>query len=279
AANVPKLRFEQARPFLVLGVIVAAWLLLPLALKTLMRASFFELQAPMIAGASYVRDLQDFWSMRTRSKDEMFEAGRDLVRINASYQLSVQQLETLRSEIARLEDVLRLPPRSEFRFEVARVAQRDFNTWWQRLVIRKGRNHGITLGAPVVFSGGVVGRISEVHAYTSVVDLLSSPTVRLSASVDGDTRPFAYQGGPNPPFRAPHGTVEFVPLDVFANAAAPKRLVTTGLGGVFPPGITIGSVFQLEPSTDGLFKTGTVQLDPRINDLTEVTVLIPISNQ
>jgi rod shape-determining protein MreC len=276
---VPKLRIDQARPFLVLGIVVAVWLLLPLAAKRLMRASFFELQAPMIAGSSYVRDLQDYWSQRTRTKDEMFEAGRDLARINASYQLSVQQLETLRSEIARLEDVLRLPPRHEFRFEVARVAQRDTGTWWQRLVIRKGRNHGIALGAPVVFSGGVVGRVSEVHAYTSIVDLLSSPTVRLSAAVEGDTRPFAFQGGPNAPFRAPQGTVEFVPLDVFANSAAPKRLVTTGLGGVFPPGLTIGNVFQLEPSTDGLFKTGHVHLDPRLNDLSEVTVLIPITNQ
>lgn len=276
---MPKLRFDQARPFLLLGVIGGAWLIVPLVVKSLMRASFFELQAPMIAGASYTRDLQAFWSLRTRSKVEMIEAGRDLARLNASYQLSVQQLETLRQEIRRLEDVLRLPPRAEFRFEVARVARRDFNTWWQRIVIRKGRDHGIPVGAPVVFSGGVVGRITEVHAYTSVVDLVSSPTMRLSATIEGDTRPFAFQGGPNPPFRAPRGSVEFVPLDIFANSAAPKKLLTTGLGGVFPPGLTIGNVVHLEPSTDGLFKSGHVFLDQRISALTEVTVLVPITTE
>lgn len=276
---MPKLRFDKARPFLILGFIVGGWLMLPLVVKTLMRTSFYELQAPMIAGASYVRDLQDFWSMRTRSKLEMIEAGRDLARVNASYQLSVEQLESLRAEIRRLEEVLRLPSRPEFRFEVARVAQRDFNTWWQRLVIRKGRDHGIMQGAPVVFAGGVVGRISEVHAYTSVVDLLSSPTMRLSAQIEGDTRPFAYQGGPNPPFRAPSGTAEFVPLDIFATSESPKKVVTTGLGGVFPVGLTIGMIEQLEPSTDGFFKSGTVILDQRINELTEVTVMIPLSHE
>lgn len=258
-------------------MIVGGWLVVPVVIKTLMRASFFELQAPMIAAASHVRDLQDFWSLRTRSKVEMIEAGRDLARINASYQLSVQQFDTLREEIRRLEEVLRLPPRADFRFEVARVARRDFNTWWQRLIIRKGRDHGIVAGAPVVFAGGVVGRVVEVHAYTSVVDLLSSPTMRLSATVEGDNRPFAFQGGPNPPFTAPHGNVEFVPLDIFANAGAPRKLVTTGLGGVFPPGLTIGSMVRLEPSTDGLFKSGTVVLDRRMSALTEVTVLIPIT--
>ena len=275
---MPKLRFEKARPFLILGIFVGGWLVIPLIVKSLVRTSFFEFQAPMIAGASYVRDLQDFWSLRTRSKEEMIAAGRDLARVNASYQHSVEQVETMRAEINRLEEILRMPSRPDYRFEVARVAERDFNTWWQRLVIRKGRDHGIVQGAPVIFSGGVVGRISEVHAYTSVVDLVSSPTMRLSAQIEGDTRPFAYEGGPNPPFRTPRGTVEFVPPDIFAKPDAPTRIITTGLGGVFPAGITIGNIVQLGPSTDGLFKTGTVVLDPRINELREVTVMIPLTN-
>ena len=66
-------------------------------------------------------------------------------------------------------------------------------------------------------------------------------------------------------------------MNVVANAAAPKRLVTSGLGGVFPPGLSIGTVVKVEPSTDGLFKTGEVELDPRLGSLTEVTVLVPLN--
>src|SRR3546814_6609590 len=65
-------------------------------------------------------DLQDFWSLRTRSKEEMIAAGRDLARVNASYQHSVEQLETTRAEVGRLEEILRLPSRPEYRFEVDR---------------------------------------------------------------------------------------------------------------------------------------------------------------
>ena len=57
---------------------------------------------------------------------------------------------------------------------------------------------------------------------------------------------------------------------------APRRLVTSGLGGVFPPGLTIGYVVSADPSTDGLFKTGEVELDSRLSSLTEVTVLVPL---
>ena len=48
----------------------------------------------------------------------------------------------------------------------------------------------------------------------------------------------------------------------------------SGLGGVYPPGLTIGTIIHVEPSADGLFKTGEVQLDPRLSELTEVTVLV-----
>jgi len=135
----------------------------------------------------------------------------------------------------------------------------------------------LPVGAPVIFSGGVVGRVAEVYAYTAVVDLVSSPTLRIAAVADGDSRPFSFEGGPNPPFTQARGSVEFVPLDVYASPEAPKRIVTAGLGGVFPAGIVIGYIQNLELDTGGLFKSGTVLLDPRLNELHEVAVLVPLN--
>lgn len=276
---MPSNRFDQAKPFLTLAIVVVGWLIVPVAVKSLLRASFFELQAPISVSASHVRDLQEFWSLRAHSKQELIEAGRDLARINASYDLAVQQNTGLRTEIERLENLLRVPLQPAHRLEHARVVRRDFSAWWQRCTIRKGRNYGITVGAPVVFSGGVVGRITAVHAYTSTVELISSPGVRLAAVVEGDERPMSFQGGLNPTFGPARGIIEFVPIDIFASATSTKRLVTSGLGGVFPAGLTLGRVVKLEPSTDGLFKTGEVELDPRLSELTEVTVLVPVAEE
>lgn len=273
---LPK-RFDQVSPFVTLGIILLTWLLLPFVFKTFTRATFFEIQAPLTVADSYAHDLQDFWSNRLRSKDELLQAGRDLAGLVAKYHFSVQQNQQLEADILRLENLLNLPPLPAFRLEPARVAQRDFSGWWQRFTIRKGKNFGLTVGAPVVFSGGVVGRITEVHRYTAVVDLVTSPTFRLAASVAGDNRPISYQGGLNDSFKAPRGTVEFVPLEFTAARNAPRRLVTSGLGGIFPAGLSIGEILNLELSADGLFKAGDVQLDERIGTLTEVTVLVPLN--
>ncbi len=273
---LPK-RYDQLRPFATLGVILLVWLFVPLVVKTFTRATFFAIQAPLVVADSYVQDLQTFWSNRLHSKDELLKAGKDLSGLIARYEFSVQQNKELDAEILRLENLLKLPSMPSFRFEPARVARRDFSGWWQRLVIRKGENYGIPVGAPVVFAGGVVGRVIEVHRYTAVVDLLTSPTFRLAATVSGDNKPISYQGGLNSSFRSPRGTVEFVPLDISASRNSPRRLVTSGLGGVFPPGVAIGDITDLEPSTDGLFKSGEVALDERLGSLTEVTVLVPLN--
>jgi len=274
---VPLRRYDQTKPFISLGVLLLVWLVAPTVLKRVTRVGFYELQAPAEIAASYARELQDYWSLRTRTKNELITAYRDLGELAGRYAFAAEENAELRRELARLEALLSLPAFDNYRLESARVARRDYTAWWQRLTIRKGADHGIKVGAPVVFVGGVVGRVTEVHAGTAVVDLISSPNVRLAASFEDDDRPVSFQGGINQPLSRPMATVEFVPLDLQATAAEPKPLITSGLGGVFPRGLRLGLVTQLEPSTDGLFKTGRVALDPRLNELTEVAVLVPLT--
>ena len=269
-------RFDQARPFVTLAILVVAWLLIPTVLKTFARASFYELTGPISLATERIRAVQEVWSLQLHSKDELIRAGRDLARLNSSYEFAIQQNTALHEEIDHLESLLRLPSFNDYRYEHARVARRDFSGWWQRIVIRKGKNFGIPVGAPVVYSGGVVGRVTEVHLVTSVVELISSPNVRLAGVVEGDTRPISFQGGVNRTFAPPTGVVEFVPLDIIATPHSRKRLVTSGLGGVFPPGLMLGEIVRADMGSDGLFKSGEVKLDARLGSLTEVTVLVPL---
>ncbi len=273
---MPNQRLDQAKPFLVLGILFLAWLILPTIFKRTLRVSFFEFHAPVETAASSIRDVQTFWDLRSRSKVELIQAGKELAQLNASYEKNIQDLAALQGEIARLEDLLRLPSFPEYRSETARVVRRDFTAWWQRITIRKGSNFGITVGSPVIFIGGLVGRVTEVGAYTSVVELISSPGVRIAASIENEKRPISYQGGINTALGIPYGLVEYVPLDIHASEQKQLRLFSSGLGGVYPPNLLIGMLTKVEPSTDGLFKPGTVQLDSRLGFISEVTVLVPI---
>lgn len=271
-----KLRLDKVKPLVALGVFLVAWWVIPTTVKSFMQVSFAEFQAPAWVATSYLDDLEGFWARRSHSKVELIEAGRDVARVKSLYQFNAQRNRTLEAEIERLEAILNLPSRREFRYEVARVIRRDLSAWWQNLIIRKGRDFDIPVGAAVVFSGGVVGRIVEVDAFTSRVELITSPNFRMAAQIEGDERPVVYQGVPQSGFGDPVGSVRDAPQDVMASRQVPLQLVSTRLGGSFPPGLSIGKVTWLEPGSSGIFQAGEVELDPRLLSLHEVAVLIPL---
>ena len=269
-------RPETYRPLIALGVFVVGWWVLPAAVKSFLRVSFEEFQAPASVTASFLEDLEGFWARRSHSKLELIEAGQALARQKAFYQTLAQRNRTLEREIERLERILRLPSRREYRYEVARVVRRDLAAWWQAFVIRKGRDYAIPEGAAVLFSGGVVGRVTQVNAFTSRVRLITSPDFRMAAAFEGDERPVIYRGTPQNGFGPPLGRVRDAPQDLVASSREPLTLVTTRLGGTFPPGLKIGAVEWLEPGATGIFQTGNVRLDKRLAGLREVAVLIPL---
>ncbi|MDX2110656.1 MAG: rod shape-determining protein MreC [Verrucomicrobiota bacterium] len=257
-------------------IAVAVYLLLPLVARRFMRDGFYEFQAPSWTALSYLSDLQEYWSLRSRSKNELIQAGRDLARQNSAYIISVQENATLRAELTRLEQLLGLPREPGFDYSVARVMDRDYNAWWQQAMIRQGGRHGLKPGQAVIFAGGVAGRVTEVHTYTAVVELVTSPAYRMAAHLEGDLRPVIFQGGYSTALTSPYGRVSNVPLDIKASADKPLRVVSSRLGGVFPDGLTIGYVSTLETGPDGLFQAGDVRLDERLLSLQEVSVLIPL---
>lgn len=272
---MPKKRLFRIKPFAVLFAVAIFWIFTPIAVKTTLRSAFYEFQAPISAGASYVRELQNFWAARLKSKSELYEAGKDLAHLNATYELMILENQALNKEVERLEALLGLPARTGYKYEIARVVSRDFNSWWQHFEIRKGSSHGIPVGAPVVFSGGVAGRVREVHQFTSTVELLSNSHLRMAVVIEGDNRPMSFRGAGFKIFRSPLGRAEFVPTDIsIPDPSHPPRIVTSGMGGVFPAGLHIGYLHHLRPGASGMFQDGEVRLEERLSNLTEVAVLI-----
>lgn len=270
-------QLEPYRPFLILGVFLLGWLVIQGMARSFFRELFYEIQAPAWTAASYMGDLQNSLGVTATSKRELAEQVRDLKRLNGAYVLKAQQADALAAEIKRLESILELPDEPGFRAETARVVRRDINQWWQRITVRKGARHGIVNGAPVIFMDGIVGRVVDVHAFTSEVELITSPRFRMAAHFEKDPRPVTYEGRGGLSFFTPQGSVINVPSDIFINEEQPVRLVSSELGGVFPAGLTIGQISRISLGPDGIFKTGAVQISKQLLSVEEVTILMRLS--
>jgi rod shape-determining protein MreC len=265
------------KSFAVMGAVIGLWWVLPAAVHRVARESFYEFQAPLFIAESRMKDLRRYWELSSRPDSSLIEAGRDLARINADMAVRLAQTGALREENHRLEDALRLPSRPDIRQIVARVAQRDINRWWSRIILAKGRVHGVREGQPVINGGGVVGRVSLAHANTCEVELITDPAFRISANLEGDDSPVVYRGSTTVPFETPRGLVTHIRADFKNETGRPLRLVTSGLGGVFLGGLYIGTM-ETDPveTADGLFREARVLVRPDLLDIQEATILAPV---
>jgi len=265
--------------YVALAVFVAAWILLPGAVRRFNREAFVEFQAPALHLVGKSRDLATFWEKKSRSSEELVAAGRDLARINAALELKLKGMEDIRRENTRLREVTDYKVPADYLSVVARVATRDSSSWWQRIVIRKGRNDGIRPGAPVVFGDTVVGRVTAVHLTTSEVDLVTSPGFRCTAYLEGDeqNRIVLINGVAANSLGAAKARVSVIPYDYLLPAGTPARVTTTGMGGVFPSGLTLGYLDGGAYATQvGNFKESLLVPSRDLYNLQEVSVLVPI---
>ena len=279
---MPKPANIEARPFLYLALGLVAWWLLPIVVRGFVKDTFNELQAPVVLAESRLVDLQRYWEKYlARSQRDMIAITRDITRVNNGLMIERRRLLALEQENKRLANLLGMPGSPEYRTLVARVAQRDLNTWWQRLVLRRGRVDGVREGSPVVAGGEyVIGRVLKVGRHTCEVQLVSDPGFRASANIEGDERAVVYQGRMNEPFVPPSGMLTHLPVDYAVPPGGSGNGVgvyTSGAGGIFPGGLLIGTIYgELVKTKDGLFYESDVMLNPQLASLEEAAILIPL---
>ncbi len=178
--------------------------------------------------------------------------------------------DTLENENNRLRDLLGLRQKMFAEAIPAEVVGRDVRDWFHTILINKGSRDGIAPSAAVVVGSIqrpiLVGRIGEVEERSSkvllVTDLVSAVSVRVVGRAD-----LGLLAGGNRP------TCIMKYLSRQSEAAAGDEVVTAGLGGVFPPGIPVGVITDVNVSEDGFFKFAKVRPHSDFGSLLEVLVL------
>lgn len=185
--------------------------------------------APVTATAQLFRDFQSYQSIHEQNQ----ELRRELRQMTAWKEAALQ----LEQENARLRDLnnVRLDPRLTF---ITGVVLADSGSpFRQSVLINVGSRDGIVDGWATMDGIGLVGRIAGVGANTSRVILLTDTSSRIPVEIQPSGQR-ALVAGDNT--AAP-------PIDFLENPDQVRpgdRIVTTGDGDVFPPGLLVGQVAQ-----------------------------------
>jgi rod shape-determining protein MreC len=178
---------------------------------------------------------------------------RDLRTEVERLRLEVMRLSRYESDLGRLAEAAGYPVPPGYTVRPADVAYVDYASWLRTLVVYTGELP-VEVNQPVVASSGLVGRVISAAAPWARVQLITDRSAAVGAMLASTRRQGVVRSGRD-------GLVfDFLPLA--AAVAVGDRVVTSGIDGIYPRGIPVGTVAAVEPG-DELFYA--VRLEPSID--------------
>lgn len=197
--------------------------------------------------ASPFNALGNVFSNLTASQETL----SDLKAQNEELTAQVAELSEAQETASRLESLLGLQSTYNLESTAARIIGESSDAWSRTVTIDKGSSDGFAINMPVCNSAGVIGQIIEVSSNTSTVRLITDENSGVSAMVQSTRAQGILQGQPDGTLR-----LEYVTTD--ADVQEGDIIVTSGIGGVYPKGLPLGTVSTVVREENATYYTITV---------------------
>ncbi|MCW9013080.1 MAG: rod shape-determining protein MreC [Gammaproteobacteria bacterium] len=155
-------------------------------------------------------------------------------------QVSLQKLSILEKENERLRKMLSAQPKVGEEVLVAELLSIDLDPYKQQVIINKGDQKNVYLGQPIIDAWGVMGQIIHTGKYSATAMLISDPSHAIPVQVNRNgLRSTAFGTG------HPHKLeLRYIPHN--AEIEVGDLMVTSGLGGRFPPNYPVGRIIEID---------------------------------
>ena len=174
----------------------------------------------------------------------------------------------------RLQQLLQFRNMSDQPVLAAQVIGRDPTGWFQSVIIDKGKNSGIKLNMPVVNAEGVVGKLVSVSNNYSKVLLIIDQNSSVDCIIQRSRDDGILKG-------LSSGVCKLDYVLKSSDVHVGDVVVTSGLGGIFPKGIPVGEVTDVEDPPGELFKDVRIRPAVDFSKLEELLIILkedPLAN-
>jgi len=184
---------------------------------------------PIASVANVLREGQELAALRAQNTA--------LRQENARLQHWQTVARRLRAENAALTDLLNMAPEPSTNYTTGRVVADGGGAFVRSVLINAGSADGIAKGQAALAGDGLAGRVAEVGRRSARVLLLTDINSRIPVTI-ADSRYRGILAGDN----TAHPRLRYLPEE--ARPEQGDRIVTSGHGGVFPPGLPVGRVAE-----------------------------------
>jgi rod shape-determining protein MreC len=212
-------------------------------------------------GAEYLQGLK---AARTAEQDA-------LARL-AQHSVQAARMRELEAENIKLRELLELRPSFTVRTLAAQVLWQAADPYTRKLVIDRGAKQGVALGAPVVNEQGVLGQVTRLFPLSAEVTLLSDKDAAIPVLNGRTQQRAAAFGGVNDALE-----LRFIAANADVQPGDP--ILTSGLDGVYPPGLAVATVQHVDRRAEGGFARVSLKTSAQMDNVHHVLVLEPMSRQ
>ena len=221
--------------------------------------------------------VQTWFALRFSALRDVLASPRDMAtlrgevnRLEAENALLQQEIISLREQaaeadvLAALLNYARSQPQS--RYLATNVIGRDVSPFIRSILIGGGSDAGISKGMPVVTSRGLVGRVVEVFATYSRVQLITDPENAVNVKFQESRTEGVLTAQLN-------GELVADLIDLNAELSQGELVLTSGLGGKYPADIPIGRILSIHHRDYDLFQQATIQSSVEFDQLDIVLII------
>lgn len=188
-------------------------------------------------------------------------------------QARLQKFEALEAENLRLRELLESSFKAGDRVLIAELLSVDLDPYQHKVLLNKGTRDRVFAGQPLLDAHGVMGQIVDVTPLTATAMLITDPAHALPVQVNRNgLRSIAVGTGALLELALPH-----IPNN--ADIRAGDLLVTSGLGGRFPPGYPVAEVTEVTLDSGQNFAKVTARPLSRLDRSREVLLVWPPAPQ
>lgn len=174
--------------------------------------------------------------------------------------------EELRLENERLKKLLDYKERIDYAATAAHVIGKDPSNWRNTLIINKGSKDGIYEQAPVLYHGGLAGRVIKVYPDFSRVMLLTDLASRVAVKVQRTRDEGVLEGVYDGLCR-----LKYLPLD--SKAIIGDSIITSVSSSIYPEGIYVGKIVSLDYDPSFTYKIAIVRPESNLINLEDILCL------
>lgn len=238
--------------FLVLGILMRE---APTAVReSIVSSALSTVFYPVQLFASSINDFKSLQAENDHLKEENARLRQETYHASEGLQ-----------ELARLHTLVRFDDKWDFPIITARVVGHNPGRFLTTLVINRGTHHGVKDNMPVFSMNGLVGKISKAMMTHSRVQLLTDPNLKLSV-LERRTRVVGF-------LESMDGRLLSALIPSHAGVAEGDTLITSGLGGIFPKGIPVGTVHKVRKADLDVMSLMDVEPFQEFSTLEELFVM------